>query len=848
MDDHGLLREYVQSRSEAAFGTLVDRHLRMVYSVACRIVHDPHLAEEVAQNAFIMLAQKAHTLGRQQVVAGWLWRTTRHLALHAVRTEHRRRTRELAAVTMPAPDNDGAEERVLARLESAMAQLDPADHEALVLRHLENRSFREVGLELGISEDAARMRVNRALERLREVFEKEGVVISAVVLAGVLAASTATAVPAGLAATIAAASVPAGAAMTATTSAGVASVASWFGVKLAAALICATVFTAAGVYWIHQRHLALQPDLRLKSVATSQYNTPGSRDGAAPATARENGSQLSQPAAVLVADPPIEAQPPHQEADARACLDQAIELLNHKRYEDALPLLNRAIELDPGFADAFFYRGKTFDALEKREAAITNFTRALELKPEISQAWFERSRVREQLHRYEAAIRDCDEALKLNPKFWQAFQGRARAEFFQTNYTSALQDFDRVLELNPDRIEAYGFRARIFTIEGNIDDALTNRQMAAEKDPGNAVVHYEWGHTLWYFGRNDEAVPHFTRAIELDPTYANSWGLRAAANDNLGRWTNAIADYTAYLRLQPQDADGFSDRASCYARLGELDKAVDDLNRAVYLAPRSTDYLINRGQIFSQTGKPDAALADFDKALRLQSNNTVALQDRASAYESLGQFDKALADYSRVITLSPNDPDSWEHRAAAYASQGQWEKAVADCDEAVKRQPEAGRHYYQRCEYQLCLGRTDAALADALRGSACQDLDPEQRIRLDILASGWQRERGNNKEARRLLKDDLPGGFQDWPMPVVRFWLGELTLAEVQKKASQPSEQSQLQAYAGWLDLLNGHIEQGRAHLEWTIAHGDKQLFEHQLARHLLDKLQSQTKPFPEPR
>jgi len=201
MDDRELLRDYVERRSQEAFRQLVDRHLPMVYSAARRMVRDAHLAEDVAQSVFTTLAQKAESLGPPQVVGGWLYNTTRHLALHAVRAEQRRREREQTAFAMQTLDLAPDDPRIAEHLEPAMAELGPADRDALVLRYLENRSLRDVGAELGISEDAARMKVNRALERLRSGFEKQGVGITTVLLASAITATTA-AVPSGLAATI----------------------------------------------------------------------------------------------------------------------------------------------------------------------------------------------------------------------------------------------------------------------------------------------------------------------------------------------------------------------------------------------------------------------------------------------------------------------------------------------------------------------------------------------------------------------------------------------------------------------------------------------------------------------
>src|SRR5208283_208247 len=110
MDDWQLLQAYAKNRSEAAFAELVRLHLNWVYSVALRHVGDPHLAEDVVQSVFVLLARKARDLRPGTLLGGWLFRTTRHVASHAVRAEQRRKTREATACSMiqdtTAPDPD----------------------------------------------------------------------------------------------------------------------------------------------------------------------------------------------------------------------------------------------------------------------------------------------------------------------------------------------------------------------------------------------------------------------------------------------------------------------------------------------------------------------------------------------------------------------------------------------------------------------------------------------------------------------------------------------------------------------------------------------------------------------
>lgn len=251
MDDHELLREFVQRRSEDAFSRLVERHLRMVLSAARRMSGDDHLAQDVTQNVFTMFAQKARDIRPPQVVGGWLYNTTRHLAMHAVRGERRRREREEAAVAMQSHETHSDPDRMLEQLEPAMAELDADDRDTLVLRYLEDRNLREVGAEFGISEDAARMRANRALERLRAVLGRKGVSVTSVLLGTALVSSTSSAVPAGLAGAITTAALGG----TILTTAAITTM-NWINAKAVTAIIGAAIVAGTGTYLVQQKQIS----------------------------------------------------------------------------------------------------------------------------------------------------------------------------------------------------------------------------------------------------------------------------------------------------------------------------------------------------------------------------------------------------------------------------------------------------------------------------------------------------------------------------------------------------------------------------------------------------------------
>jgi len=205
-DDTALIRRYLLG-SEAAFAELVRHHIGAVYGTALRVVAgDAHLANDVTQKVFTSLARKASTLAERPVLVGWLYLSTHYEAAKAVRSEQRWRNREQKAQVMNeileqgAPEPDWTALRPV--LDSAMRDLKEGDRDALLLRFFQSHTLAEVGAVLGLSEDAARMRVDRALDKLHSQLVRRGIKSTATALGAVLAGQVATAAPACLAATV----------------------------------------------------------------------------------------------------------------------------------------------------------------------------------------------------------------------------------------------------------------------------------------------------------------------------------------------------------------------------------------------------------------------------------------------------------------------------------------------------------------------------------------------------------------------------------------------------------------------------------------------------------------------
>lgn len=204
MDDETLLRRFATSKSEDAFRALVQRHVGMVLGVAHRRTGSRSLAEEIAQNVFTILAQKAGRLKARPALGGWLYRTTllECASAHRRNHAHARKMNAYSQHVLSSATGRSVWQDALPVLDEAIDALPAADRELILLRFFERRSFREIGVALGKSEAAAQKHGERALQKLSAVLRRKGVIITAAMLASGMGAQGAQATPATLVQTV----------------------------------------------------------------------------------------------------------------------------------------------------------------------------------------------------------------------------------------------------------------------------------------------------------------------------------------------------------------------------------------------------------------------------------------------------------------------------------------------------------------------------------------------------------------------------------------------------------------------------------------------------------------------
>jgi RNA polymerase sigma factor (sigma-70 family) len=506
MEDWRLLRDYAENGSEASFTALVNRHLGLVYSAALRRLGDPQAAEEVAQTVFCLLARKARGLRSETALVGWLYRTVCFEAAKYWRTECRRRRREQEAARMKSENSDQDEtwEQLAPHLDEVMGQISERDRLALLLRFFQGKAFPEVGQTLGITEDAARMRVNRALEELRLRLNRKKVACSAAAL-GALLLDNAT-VPVSAANSIRAAALQAAQA---------ASVPSFL-MTLLALMAKAKLKTAVAAGFTLLMTFTVGLYLYNEATESALPSVLNSNPEPSSATVQEPAAFGLQRRAAFDAQRRLPSVPATQgdatqALTAREFYERGLKADREKRYDDALADFTKAIELDPGFTAAYFSRAGIYDArddMERRDyaKAVADYTRQLEIEPRDCSARHNRALACEQLRQYDKAIADYTEIIQGDTDFSRLVDGkdkqvaldhhyRGRVYFDKKDYANAIADFTEAVRLDPDiaKPEAGG---RIILRRGQAYQALKE---------------YE------------KAQADFIRYLEIDPDYFELW-------------------------------------------------------------------------------------------------------------------------------------------------------------------------------------------------------------------------------------------------------------------------------------------------------------------------------------
>lgn len=781
--------EQRQAGREDRLRRLIEHHGPRIRRVASRILGDEHLAEDAAQEVFLRFARESDRLQSHPDAGGWLFVTARNVALGMRRARLRRNHRELQLATLEDGTTPTAPE-VLEWVDEAISRLPEEDRVLLLERFVDERSHRDLGQSRGLSEDAARMRVARALDRLKQILESLGPALVPPALSALLDA--------------------------------------WGG-DFRSAPRCGTFrlptegfgkvsslarYVKGGL--IGFGTLALIGVGTLKARQGLTFGETGLTESASPpqeAASRGRTGSSEAPATRTTAIPPVSRPGAKAEATSEpdASIRKARERVEAREFAEARDLLREVLRRFPGSAEARFVLGNAHEGLGDLESAERDFDQVLELQPEAAANWHARARIRDRRDRFAEGLGDCDRAIRLSPEFWPAHLVRGRC----------LLGLRRLGEAETAFVEAARFKSDwMETLELLGDTQLRLLRYAAAEETWKRAValqkngaRYHLGLARAHSGQGEhaEAIAEFERTLEIDPDSIRALLDLGLVRMELKQWEKADQDLTQVIRVEPQNAYAHCNRAQVRLELGRLPAALADIDRAVRLAPDWGNYHFHRGKILGALERHEEAMEALKAALGLdpslfsevweargdiefarrqlaaaESDYTRALAEpdsRILFHRGQVRMERdnptgALDDFDASARLEPGSSGTQVQRGRTLARLGRPAEARAAFDRAVQLGPSWPFAFENRGAFRHFERDLDGAAADFLRAI---ELAPSAAYPRQMLAR-VRFEQGRRDEALRLVDEAIRLAPQDASLPELRKSLQESPIPTPSKK------------------------------------------------------------------
>jgi tetratricopeptide (TPR) repeat protein len=368
-----------------------------------------------------------------------------------------------------------------------------------------------------------------------------------------------------------------------------------------------------------------------------------------------------------------------------------------------------------------------------------------------------------------------------------------------------------------DRAQAYVNRGGVYGRRDECDKAIADYTKAIEIKPNLASAYNNRAYCYSTQDKRDLALADYNKAIELDPNDPFYYRNRASFYMEEKKYDLAIADYSKSIDIDPKVAATYAGRAE--AHKADTNLAIADYTKAIELDPKNPDYYSSRGILYHVEDNPEAAIADFTKAIGMQEEDESGSDYwfRGQAYMDVGQYDAAIADLTKSLDGLGEDmadfaPLVLYDRAVAKGLKGDLDGEIADWDELLKQDPDTSSAYYLRGAARYFQGDASSAEKDMLRS---MELKPSAYaaalLFLVQTANGANAKSALEANAQKIEE-------KDWPLPVVDYFLGKQSEAELLKATTIRWQICETNVLIGWLKAARGDRSGASEMLKQAVA------------------------------
>ncbi len=276
-----------------------------------------------------------------------------------------------------------------------------------------------------------------------------------------------------------------------------------------------------------------------------------------------------------------------------------VTLARQGKDQKAFLQYQKALEINPRYADAHYNLGKLLARQSKDEEAMVQFMESLRIKPEKKEAHNDLGVILNKHGRIQEAVFHFAQAIRIDPNYREAHFNMGAILFQHGKYGEAVPYFNEALRINPS----------------------------------NAGVHNSLAATLAATGKIDEAIIHYHQALQIDNDYADAHYDLGSLLNRLERRKEAIVQYDEVLRLQPSDAHAHYELAVILNREGKRQDAIVHLSEALRIIPNYEEAHLALGEIYLEMKKKNLAYNQYRILRTLNKDLSNILYQKISNFQ-----------------------------------------------------------------------------------------------------------------------------------------------------------------------------------------------------------------------
>ncbi|MEH2049548.1 tetratricopeptide repeat protein, partial [Nostoc sp.] len=322
----------------------------------------------------------------------------------------------------------------------------------------------------------------------------------------------------------------------------------------------------------------------------------------------------------------------------------------------------KAIQIDPNYATAYYNLGITLYEQKKLDAAVAAFQKAIQIDPNYATAYYNLGITLYEQKKLDAAVDAFQKAIQLNYNYADAYNNLGAALSDQKKLDAAVAAFQKAIQIDPNYANAYYNLGIVLSDQKKLDAAVAAFQKAIQIDPNYANAYNNLGYTLKDQKKLDAAVAAFQKAIQLNPNYADAYNNLGIALYEQKKLDAAVAAYQKAIQIDPNYAKAYNNLGAALSDQKKLDAAVSAYQKAIQFNPNFAKAYIGLGLSLLQQNKFDAAVATIQKALKLpEDDSTISPNEHTLAHNGLGlvfqlkgELKEAIEHFDKAEQIDPN--------------------------------------------------------------------------------------------------------------------------------------------------------------------------------------------------